>query len=63
MSRNPHKGMPAGIWSLAILLLNVVVIRFAYTSNALWYGALAFTAPLLWWALVEAARERKQGES
>lgn len=63
MSRNRHKGTPARVWALATLLLNTIVIKVAYTGSSLWYWALAFTVPLLWWALVEAARERKEWES
>lgn len=48
------------MWALAVLLANASVVKFAYTASPLWYGALAFTVPLLWWALVEAARERKR---
>lgn len=51
---------PAGILSIASVLLNIVVIWFGYTTHSIWYFVLAFTVPLLWWALVEVAREGRQ---
>ena len=51
--------MPAGLWATAIVILNVVILQFGYTHDPAWYGILVLTVPLVWWALVEAARERK----
>ena len=61
MSRNEQKARPAGMWALVVLLATAMVVKFAYTGNTLWYGALVVLLPLLWWTLIEAARERKGG--
>lgn len=48
---------PAGILAVASLILNIVVIWFGYTTIPAWFIALAFTIPLLWWSVIEFARE------
>jgi hypothetical protein len=58
--RNRLWATPAGILAVASILLNIIVIRFGYTTHSFWYIALAFTVPLLWWSLVEFSREGKQ---
>lgn len=55
--RNRFAITPAGILAVASILLNILVIGFAITTHAVWYIPLAFTAPLLWWSLVEVYRE------
>lgn len=59
MLRKEQNPMPAGLWATAIVILNVVILQFGYTHDPAWYGILVLTVPLVWWALVEAARERK----
>lgn len=59
MLRKEQKLMPAGLGATAIVILNVVVIKLGYTHDPAWYGALVLSLPLVWWALVEAARERQ----
>lgn len=61
--RNRLLATPAGILALASVILNIIIIRFGYTTHPVWYIALAFTVPLLWWSLIEFAREGKSGNS
>lgn len=58
--RNRLWATPAGILAVASILLNIVIIWFGYTTHPIWYIALGFTVPLLWWSLVEFTREGRQ---
>lgn len=62
MLRKEQKPVPVGLWATATVILNVVVIQLGYTHHPAWYGILLPGVPLMWWALVEAARERKSGK-
>jgi hypothetical protein len=55
--RNRLLATPAGILAVASVVLNIVVTWFGYTTHPIWFIALAFTLPLLWWSLVEFTRE------
>jgi hypothetical protein len=59
MSSNQQKVLSPGMWILAAVLLNVVVVRSGYISNPEWYKVLALTLPLLALALLNGASERK----
>lgn len=51
---------PAGILAVASIILNIVIVWFGLTTHPIWYIALAFTVPLLWWSLIEFTREGRQ---
>lgn len=44
---------------LVLVIINVVIINKGFTHHANWYGALLFTAPLLFIALVGTRRSAK----
>lgn len=59
MSRNPQTVTTTGLSALAMVLLNTIILRSAFTQNPEWYGALLLTLPVMGMALVQLARARK----
>lgn len=59
MSRNSRTVSTTGTSALAMVLLNTIILRSAYTLSPQWYGALLLTVPAMALALVQLARARR----
>lgn len=57
--RNRFVITPAGILAVASLLLNILVIGFGFNTHPIWFIALAFTVPLLWFSFAEMVRDEQ----
>jgi membrane protein implicated in regulation of membrane protease activity len=59
MQQNKNEAIGAGVFLLTSIVLNAVVLKQGYISDAAWYAMLLFTLPLLGASIV-VFRRRQQ---